>query len=80
MDILKELRDIRKAIKDARQDGRITFVEGLLIGKEVLDVLMIVLPLLLSDVGRGQAALQALLADLPPEYAEQLRQILGSEA
>ena len=80
MDILKELRDIRKAIKDARQDGRITFVEGLLIGKEVLDVLLIVLPLLLSDVGRGQAALQALLDELPPEYAEQLRQILGSEA
>jgi len=79
MDILKELRDIRKAIRDARQDGRITFIEGLLIGKEVLDVLLLVLPLLLSDVGRGQAALQALLADLPPEQAEQLRQILGSD-
>jgi len=42
MDLVKELVELKKAIQDAREDGRITPLEAVRIAKEAADVLQIV--------------------------------------
>lgn len=46
MDLIKEITDVRKAIEDALEDGKIGPIEAFKIAREIIDVLAILLPLL----------------------------------
>lgn len=62
MDLLKELRDVRQAVEDALEDGRITFLEALLIVKEAVEVMSLLTPVIRS----GPATAQEQPQDAPP--------------
>ena len=50
MDLVKELSELREAIRDAIEDGRITPLEVFKIFRELVDVFQIVLPIILGKV------------------------------
>ncbi len=59
MDLLKEIRELRDAIVDALEDGQIRPIEWLRIARELVDVLLVVLPVIIgavTTVSREQAA------------------------
>jgi len=49
MDLIREIRELVQAIKDARADGRLTPMEALVIAKELADVIQVLYEMLLSD-------------------------------
>lgn len=49
MDLIKEISELKDAIRKALKDGKITPFEALHISKELMDVLMIVFPLVLES-------------------------------
>ncbi len=48
MDLLKELQEVKNAIKQALADGKVSFLEAAVIAREIVDVLLLVLPLLVE--------------------------------
>ena len=55
MDLIKEISDVKKAISDALEDGRLTFREAVKIAREAADVLEILLPLIVGKTGEAEA-------------------------
>jgi len=55
MDLLKELQDLRKAIQDALEDGRLRPLEIVRIAKEIADILQIVAPILFGLADAAEA-------------------------
>ena len=49
MDLIKELRELREAIEDALADGKLRPVEVLRILRELYDVVIILLPVLIRE-------------------------------
>jgi len=49
MDVIKELKDVREAIEDAMADGRLSIRDFVRIVRELVDVLVIVLPLVTRE-------------------------------
>jgi len=56
MDILKEIQDLRQAIQDALEDGRISLREAIRILREAADVAAIVLPLVVGKTAEAEKA------------------------
>lgn len=52
MDLVKEIQQLKQAIQDALEDGRISLREAIHIAREAGDVLYILLPLLLGKTGQ----------------------------
>ena len=48
MDLLKELQEVKNAIKQALADGKVSLLEAAVIAREIVDVLLLVLPLLVE--------------------------------
>lgn len=55
MDLLKELQDVKVAIQDALEDGKLSLPEAIQILREVADVAAIVLPLITGEAGKAEA-------------------------
>lgn len=55
MDLVKEIQDLKQAISDAIEDGRINLREAIHIAREVADVMAILLPLILGKTGQAEA-------------------------
>jgi len=54
MDLVKEIQDLKKAIQDATEDGKINLREAVRIMREAADVLAIVLPLILGKTNQTE--------------------------
>jgi len=50
MDLIEEIRKLRRDIEDAIDDGKITFVEALRIARDIVQILQIVLPLIVGGI------------------------------
>jgi len=61
MDLIREIRELVQAVKEARADGRLTPMEALVIAKELADVIQVLYEMLLSDP-RVRTALGSLQA------------------
>lgn len=54
MDLIKEIRDVKQAISDALEDGRVTFFEAVKIAREAADVIEILLPLIVGKASEAE--------------------------
>jgi len=54
MDLVKEVSELKQAIKDAMEDGRLTLREAVRIAREAADVMEIILPLILGKTGEAE--------------------------
>ncbi|MBC7351429.1 MAG: helix-turn-helix domain-containing protein [Thermogutta sp.] len=55
MDLVKEIQELKQAIQDALEDGRITLREAIVIAREAADVAAILLPLILGKTAAMEA-------------------------
>jgi len=55
MDLVKEIQELKQAIQDALEDGRITLREAIIIAREAADVAAIVLPLIIGKTAAVEA-------------------------
>jgi|GEM_PF-3590012 len=55
MDLIKEIQDVKQAIEDALEDGRISLREAIQIVREVADVAAILLPLIAGKTAQMEA-------------------------
>lgn len=55
MDIVKQIQELKQAIQDALEDGRITLREAIVIAREAADVAAILLPLILGKTAAMEA-------------------------
>ena len=58
MDLLKELQDVKLAVQDALDDGRISLREAIKILREAADVAAIVMPLILGEGAKAEIKAQ----------------------
>lgn len=49
MDLLKEIADLKDAIRKAVKDGKVTLPEIIRIAKELVDVLVILFPIIIES-------------------------------
>jgi hypothetical protein len=54
MDLLKEIQELKQAIQDALEDGRISFLEAVKIFREFADVFALVLPLIIGEISKAE--------------------------
>lgn len=52
MDLLKEIQELKQAISDALEDGRISLREAVRIAREAADILAILLPIILGKTAQ----------------------------
>ena len=55
MDLLKEIQELKQAIQDALEDGRLSLREAVKIFRELADVLSIILPLVIGKASQVEA-------------------------
>ncbi len=55
MDLVKEIVELKKAIQDALEDGRVTFLEMIKIASEAADVLRLLAPIILGALDARMA-------------------------
>lgn len=55
MDLVKEFQELKQAIKDAMEDGRLNVREVVKIAREAADVLEILIPLIVGKTGEAEA-------------------------
>lgn len=55
MDLVKEIQELKQAIQDALEDGRITLREAIIIAREAADVAAILLPLIIGKAAAMEA-------------------------
>jgi len=55
MDLLKEIQELKQAMQDALEDGRISLREAVRIFRELGDVLALVLPLIIGEASKAEA-------------------------
>ncbi len=54
MDLVKEIQELKQAIQDALEDGRINLREAIRIMREAADVLALLLPLILGKTAQAE--------------------------
>jgi len=54
MDLLKEIQELKQAIQDALEDGRISFREAVKIFREFVDVFALVSPLIIGEASKAE--------------------------
>lgn len=58
MDLIQELSDLKQAVRDALEDGRLSLREVVRIAREAADVLEILMPILVGQINRLDSQIQ----------------------